>query len=261
MSAFSKEYEIYYFQINQQGEASPVTILDFLEDVAIAHSKAVGMGIDYLTSLRTCWVLNRWELEMESYPSLGEKIKVDTYAIDFQRFYGKRNFIIWDSQGKIIGKARSLWIYLNIDKRRPVRIPDHFASQYGVAELLEENKELLDQTFLGKDSFEDLPELTVTDSELLFHVRRSDIDTNGHVNNTRYVEWMLEGIGEDILKEYKLRKLEVVYKKETKYGTDIISQTQSIKGLEPEYLHRIQDQQGQDLAIGRTIWSKPEILA
>ncbi|SHN85376.1 acyl-[acyl-carrier-protein] thioesterase [Desulfitobacterium chlororespirans] len=246
MSGYSKEYEIFYFQVDQFGEASVITILDFLEDCAIAHSEAVGLGIESLLEQRTCWVLNRWRLEMERYPRLGEKVTIETLNIGFERFYGERVFTIRDSQGNIIGKAGSLWIYLNIDKRRPTRIPLQFADQYGVPESYE-----------GKEPFEDLPEITDIHTEIRFHVRRSDIDTNGHVNNTRYVEWMLEGISEESLKDYRLRRLEVIYKKETPYGTDILSQGQGAKDAGLEYLHRVLDQSGErELACGRTVWTK-----
>ncbi|WP_172637621.1 MULTISPECIES: acyl-[acyl-carrier-protein] thioesterase [Desulfitobacterium] len=246
MSGYCKEYEIFYFQVDQFGEASAVTILSFLEDCATAHSEAIGMGIEYLTSQRTCWVLNRWRLQMERYPRLGEKVSVETFPTSFLRFYGQRVFTIRDGQGHIIGSAGSLWIYLNIDKRRPTRIPLHFASQYGVSEGYEDH-----------ESFQDLPAITDIHSEISFHVRRSDIDTNGHVNNTRYVEWMLEGIAEDTIKDYRLHQLEVIYKKETQYGTDIISRCQRTESAEPEYLHLILDKSGSsELACGKTVWTK-----
>ena len=245
MSGYSKEYEIFYFQIDRFGEASLVTILGFLEDCATAHSEAIGLGIEYLTSQGTCWILNRWHLKMERFPHLGEKIVVETYPLAFQRFYGKRDFLIKDTQGTLIGKASSLWIYLNIDKRRPTRIPAHFASQYGVSDLQDTD-----------DSFEDFAELMESSSEISFHVRRSDIDTNGHVNNTRYAEWMLEGIPEDIMSDYRLQQFEIMYKKETKYGTDIISRCQKADNTEPEYLHRISDKgDGVELASGKTVWT------
>lgn len=246
MPGFIKEYEIFYFQIDQQGDASPITILGFLEDCATSHSEAVGIGIDYLISQRTCWVLNRWKLQMNRYPHLGEKITVETYPSNFERFYGRREFNIRDSQGSLLGQASSLWIYLNIDKRRPTRIPSNVASQYGLSEMLEEN-----------EPFRDLVEITDVHSEISFHVRRSDIDTNGHVNNTRYAEWMLEGIAEDIMGEYRLYQLEVIYKKETKYGVDVLSQCQKTESVEPKYLHRIVDRSsGTELACGSTVWVK-----
>lgn len=41
-----------------------------------------------------------------------------------------------------------------------------------------------------------------------FIVRRSDIDTNAHVNNTKYIEWVLETIPEEVYRTYRMVALE-----------------------------------------------------
>lgn len=244
MPGFQKEYEIYYFQINQKQEATPVSILQYLEDAAIAHSEAVGLGIEQLLAQRTGWILNHWLLKMEQYPRQGEKIRIETWASDFERFYGRRKFRISDSQGRYLGQADSLWVFLNLDRRRPIRIPEHFVTAYS---LIRSEKE---------EGFQELPNLTDVQAEMKFRVRQSDIDTNGHVNNTRYVDWMLEGIHEDFLQNHKITELEVIYKKETRYGVAIASETQRHDtSQEPQFLHRILDETGgQELALGRTRW-------
>lgn len=112
-----------------------------------------------------------------------------------------------------------------------MRIPEHFGKLYGLTEI-----RALDHPFL------DIPKMTNIHSETNFHVRRSDIDKNGHVNNARYVDWMLEGIQDDLAHNYQLTELEVVYKKETRYGTNVLSECQKINSTSPEYLHRILDE-------------------
>lgn len=243
---FQKEYEIYYFQINRKQEATPVSILQYLEDVAIAHSEAVGLGVEQLLAQKTGWVLNHWLLKMQQYPRQGEKISIETWASDFERFYGRRKFRLSDSQGRYLGEADSLWVFLNLEKRRPIRIPDHFVSAYG---LVQSGKE---------EDFQELSKLTDVQRSMQFKVRQSDIDTNGHVNNTRYVDWMLEGIQEDFLQHHKVAELEVIYKKETKYGAAVSSETQrSDAGQGPQFLHRILDgNEGRELALGRTRWQE-----
>jgi medium-chain acyl-[acyl-carrier-protein] hydrolase len=244
MPGFQKYYEIYYFQIDQNKEVTPISILQFLEDIATSHSEAVGLGIDYLKAEGSGWVLNRWLLKMSSYPKLGDKILVETWPSKFDRFYGTREFRIVAENGDILGRASSLWIFLNLDKKRPMRIPTHFEQAYGLVEQQQ-----------VKESFQDFPEWCQAESALRFHVRKSDIDTNGHVNNTRYVEWMLEGITEGVTRDYQLSELEVIYKKETMYGADIHSEIKAQKNLYPKYYHRILDENRvQELALGRTVW-------
>jgi medium-chain acyl-[acyl-carrier-protein] hydrolase len=246
MSGYQKEYEVHYYQIDRNQEATPVSILHFLEDIAISHSEAVGLGVSHLLVQRIGWVLNRWLLKMDKYPKLGDKVVIKTWPSKFERFYGTREFCIQDAQGNLCGKASSLWIYLNLDKKRPMRIPAHFGEIYGLTE----------QTVID-EPFKEIPDWVHAQSEIKFHVRKSDIDTNGHVNNARYLEWMLEGIHKDLSLEYQLSELEIIYKKETQYGSDILSECQSFNSEPLEYSHRIlDDQRNHELAVGRTTWRK-----
>ena len=47
---FSKEYEIHYYETNSFQEATPITLLNFLEDSAISNSASVGCRQSLWTS-------------------------------------------------------------------------------------------------------------------------------------------------------------------------------------------------------------------
>jgi len=149
---------------------------------------------------------------------------------------------------EIIGRATSLWIFYNIATKRPSRIRTEFAEVYG-----------LDPLRAIDDPFDPLQTIGAGagEGEQEFSVRRSDIDTNGHVNNANYLQWMLEVVPEDIFQNNQLASLEVQYKKETSYGLSIRSKCQ-IEGfdqLQPECRHVIfLEDSGQELAIAKTVW-------
>ena len=58
-----------------------------------------------------------------------------------------------------------------------------------------------------------------------FSVRMTDIDTNGHVNNNRYVEWALEALPEQLRREGQLTALRVQFRKETRYGGSVVARS------------------------------------
>ncbi|MEG6511257.1 acyl-ACP thioesterase domain-containing protein [Desulforamulus ruminis] len=55
----------------------PVSVLNYLEETAIAHSEAVGSGLNKLKSEGIAWVLNRWSVQTGRYPQWNEKIIVE----------------------------------------------------------------------------------------------------------------------------------------------------------------------------------------
>ncbi|AHF07154.1 acyl-[acyl-carrier-protein] thioesterase [Desulfitobacterium metallireducens] len=251
MKKFQKEFEVHYYEVDFYQELTPLALLNFLEETAIAHSEAVGYGVTRLKEKGYGWVLSQWQIEMDQYPHYGEKVKIQTWPSHFQRFYGDREFLVLNSQDKVIARASSLWIFLNLEKRRPTRIPQEVSDAYHI--------------FPDKALSFPFPELKMSQTRekkrSKFMIRRSDIDTNDHVNNAKYIEWVLETIPEEVYRTYRISSLEVVYKKESTYGQMIQSVTEEQQRVDQEahYVHQILERDGEEevaLALAQTRWSK-----
>jgi len=245
---FKMEFEVHYHEVNFEEQVTPLTLLYYLEDAAIAHSESVGNGLVQVKAEGVAWLLNRWHLQMERYPTHGEKVIIETWPSSFERFYGRREFLIRNMAEEIIGRATSLWIFYNIVTKRPSRIRSEFGEVYG-----------LDPWRAIDDPFDSPPSVGVEAGECQqkFSVRRSDIDTNGHVNNANYLQWMLEAVPEDIYQNHQLASLEIQYKKETTYGSSIYSKclVEDSDCLQPVCRHVILgEDSGQELAIAKTVW-------
>lgn len=244
---YQKEFEVHYYEVNQYQEATPISVLNYLEETAIAHSEAVRLGINRLKSEGIAWVLNRWSVQMERYPRWNEKIMVETWPSKFERFYATRQFYVKDLQGEILGRATSLWIFLSIEKKRPIRIAAEYMLPYGV-----DSQGVLEEPFSELSNVEN-PEVLRE-----FYVRRSDIDTNQHVNNTKYMEWVLETVPTEIYQTSILQSFEVMYKKEVGLGSIILATSQPIEELSKSaFSHTIREkEQGYNLALAQTNWVK-----
>lgn len=90
-----------------------------------------------------------------------------------------------------------------------------------------------------------------------FKVRYGDIDSNMHVNNVRYVEWAIESLPLEIVLNYELKELSVIFEKECRYGAEI-SASYEIKENEDEVLilHKIADNEGKELTVLTSSWKK-----
>ena len=247
MSKYIKEFQVHYYEINRFKEATPTTILNYLQETAITHSESLGYGLDKLKEDNLGWVLSRWHIEMDKFPFWGDKIIIETWTSGFNRFYATREFYLKDEKENIIGRATTLWVFLDIVRKRPKRVPVEIGEVYGC-----NPKRALDKEFTNLTSIEN------SDREIDFYVRQSDIDTNNHVNNIKYVEWILESIPVEVLENYRLYSLEVEYKKETRYGETVIAKSINVEGKDLlELNHSIVNKDTEnDLTLGKTIWVK-----
>ena len=59
-----------------------------------------------------------------------------------------------------------------------------------------------------------------------YHVRYFDIDMNGHVNNSKYLDWMYDVLGYEFLKTHEPLRMTLKYVKEVSSGGQITSSYQ-----------------------------------
>ncbi|MCH3965557.1 MAG: thioesterase [Clostridium sp.] len=241
-----KEFQVNYYEIDFKKRLLITSIMNYFDDVATEQSQNMGGGLDYMEQHRVAWVIYKWDIYVNRYPSFREKLKVRTYARSFLKFYGYRTFEIIDKNQDIVCRANSVWLLIDIDKRRVKRISSDMYSIYGLTK--EDNEPLVIDNVNLPDKF---------DFEKYFDVRYSDIDTNRHVNNVKYVDWAIETVPLDIVENYSIKNINISYKKEATYGGKIKSSTK-IEEQNGKYLglHKISDNDGNELCIVQTLWVK-----
>ncbi|MFX0549834.1 acyl-[acyl-carrier-protein] thioesterase [Hathewaya histolytica] len=243
-----KTFEVNFHEIDYKKRALFTSIMQYFEDVSMEQSEKLGIGLEYLKENNIAWILYKWDIKVNRYPSYGEKIVARTIPCGCRKFYAYRNFEIIDSSGEVIVLGHSIWFLVDINRGKPKRVTEELQSKYGLDGVKKEPF-TIEKINLQKEDF---------DYKKLFDVRYSDIDTNLHVNNVKYISWILETIPLDIILEYNLKRLTITYEKEVKYGDkinvygDIISREDDVIVFE----HKIDNSEGNRVTIGKTYWSK-----
>ncbi len=207
---FTWKYYAHYFDVDAHRRVTPFALLRYFEDIAIQQSEDVGVGIDYYNEEQVAWLLSRWDVRISALPRHREEISVLTQPMQMRGFLANRRFSIHGADGTIMVEADSQWIFLDAARKRPRRITEELYSRYGVHGESD-----------GVPSPRSPRPVEQVDKQREFSVRMSDIDTNGHVNNIRYVEWAFETLPPEMVRASELRRLLVQYKKEVRYGVDV----------------------------------------
>ncbi len=245
MIKYNEKIKIPYYDTDRKHKLSPVTLLKYLGEISVIHNSLLG-DINEMESLNFGWMLNRWRVKIDKYPEGGETIRVESWISGFEKFYANREFIIYDEENLQIGKATAVWIFIDMNRMRPIRITD---KHYNL------NKTLDHKVF---NEFKRFPLNMEADNNKDFDIRRSDIDSNNHVNNTKYLEWIIESIPEDVYQRSTLSEFEIQYKKEIKYPDKIVVGSKAIENNrdKKEYIHHIvEGSAGQQNAAGLTKWT------
>lgn len=241
-----KEYEVHYYETNYRLECKISSIINYFCDIGTNQSELLGVGIDYLTERGLAWVFYKYDIKVNRYPKYGEKIKVVTRAKSFKKFYASREYSIYDKNNEKIVEGEGIFLLIDIDRRRALRIPEEQYKVYGV-----------DIDTCSDIKLTKIEKLKEKDNKSTFKVRYGDIDSNMHVNNVRYVEWAIESIPLDIVLNYQLKELTVIFQKECRYGTEI-SALYEIRDSKDSLiiLHSIEDSEGRELSALISKWEK-----
>lgn len=192
-----------YSEIDHRGTMTLPALINYFQDCSTFHSESIGLGMERLKLKKKAWVLSYWQIIIDRYPKLYEKITTGTFATEFKGLFGNRNFYMKDEEGGRIACANSIWVFMDLEKGRPCRPAEEDIAPYGVNEPLDMPYE--DRKISVPEVFEDREP---------FPVRKYHIDTNEHVNNCQYVQMALEMLSGDI----SVRQVRVDYKKSAVLG-------------------------------------------
>lgn len=196
---YTFDSRIRYSETDSEGRLSMETLLDYFQDCSTFHSEDVGVGIDYLTEHGLVWVLSSWQIVVERFPVLCEKVKIGTFPYDFKGCFGYRNFCMLEEDGSYLAKANTLWTLLDTEKMRPAKPTAEMQQAY-------ELEEKLDMEYAPRKIA--VPEGGIKKEPI--EVRVQHLDTNHHVNNGQYVRMAMEFLPEGFF----IHQMRAEYKKQ-----------------------------------------------
>ena len=176
------------------------------------QSIELGMSDMYiLENYNLVWIITDYNMKTERLPVFDEKITIETYAKSHNRLFCYRAFNIKDEAGNTIIEMVATFVLMDRDTRKvhPVmsEITDAFDSEFS-------------KTMLRGPRFKELE----GGVEQEYRVRFYDLDMNGHVNNSKYLDWVFEVMGADFLTQHVPKKVHLKYVKEVLAGGLITSQ-------------------------------------
>ena len=238
-------FRVRSYETDPLGRLQVPILCKLLQEAATAHAAILGVAVDTLIENGVAWVLSRLHLEMQRWPTSDEYIVIETWPEAANRLFTERRFNVVDAADNSIGTASTLWLILDLERRRPVRLPAHVVERLGELGLGSEPRR-----------FGDLVTPDPVDRELAFTVRRSDLDLAEHVNNTSYVEWAIEAVPDEVWSTCELAELEIQFVSECHQGQTVLSRSRQVdRGDDIEVRHQLmRHEDGAEVARALTIW-------
>jgi medium-chain acyl-[acyl-carrier-protein] hydrolase len=194
-----QEFLVLSNEASIHNKASIYSISNYLQEAARAHAENLGLGMDLLRTKKQFWVLTRMHFEIDTYPKPGDKMLVETWPKGNERLFALRDFRFY-LKGQEIGRATSTWALLQLPARRP-------AGLHEMSEVMHARAHI--HAIPSVPSKLESPQgETITTTH---RVTYSELDQNGHVNNTRYINWMLDSLPYAFHQKHMVRNFQLNY--------------------------------------------------
>jgi len=201
------------------------------------------------------------QVRVDRYPTWGDVVEVDTWASASGKNGMRRDWLLRDAKtGQTMTRASSVWVMMNKLTRRLSKIPEEVRGE-------------IEPYFLNSDPVvaEDGRKLPKLDDKTADNIHKdltprwSDLDVNLHVNNVKYIGWILESVPQAILESHELASMTLEYRREC--GKDSVLQSlTAVSGAaignlgnagEVECQHLLRLESGAEILRARTEW-KPK---
>ncbi|KAM1155346.1 hypothetical protein ACFX13_026847 [Malus domestica] len=261
---FRQNFSIRSYEIGADRTASIETLMNHLQETALNHVKTAGLLGDgfgstpEMTVRNLIWVVTKMQVVVDRYPTWGDVVQVDTWVSASGKNGMRRDWIIQDLKtGQILTRASSVWVMMNKVTRRLSKMPDAVRGEI--------ESFFMNSPPVVEEDGRKLPKLDDKTADVVLSgltPRWSDLDVNQHVNNVKYIGWILEGAPLPILESHELSSLTLEYRREC--GRDSVLQSlTAVSGadignlgsngtVECQHMLRLED--GAEIVRGRTEW-------
>lgn len=165
--------------VDRYGRMKPSAILYLAQEMGGRHSALMSLDYDSLARRNLFWAVTRHRVQVTRLPALGEKVRVETWPLPTTRAAFPRSVVAYDAQGNELFRCITLWVLMDLNTRKMI-VPGK--SGIMVVGTIRGNELPAPAGLIPKP----------LGTQSLRTVAFTDLDRNGHMNNTRCMDWIAD---------------------------------------------------------------------
>ncbi|MDR0897605.1 MAG: hypothetical protein LBN04_07085 [Oscillospiraceae bacterium] len=209
LSELSRPWTIRISDCDAEGRLRPSALLVEMQELGEAHSSLLGLARQQLIAHDICWVLYRQQVRLRAPLTFGETLTALTFPSPVEGPLFPRHFVFARPDGTPAIEAVTAWVLMNVRTRRPLR-------PSALPVPMPENRERIAAL--------KTPGMLATEGAkpaLRRAVRYSDVDVNRHMNNTRYIDWVLDALPYEAVTARGISGFQINYISEARPGEEL----------------------------------------
>lgn len=214
--SYDQRFKILSYHVDNEFYLKIPVLFSFMQEVALTHVTRLDFGWQFLGSRNLFWALSKFRVKIFRLPRWNEEILIRTWGKAHAAYTQPRDFQMFDAAGNLVMCATSVWIILDRTNFALQKLDD-----------FEDKMFLLPEVDAMAEKAKKVRPLTLREAEQFKAVVYSDLDMNQHVNNTRYLQWLLDAPEFERRSVGQLAEVSVNYVAQARLGDAYAIQTES----------------------------------
>lgn len=205
---YTQEFTLNDLHVDCFGRLKPAVMLWLIQEVSGIHASQLGASWEALAEKNLFWAVIRHKVEVFRPAYTGQTITLRTWPMPTTRVAYPRATEARDAQGNLLFRSHAIWVLMDRTSRAMV-----LPGKSGVT---------VPGTVQGCEA---PPPGSIPGRTPKNYVNRTVgynvLDRNGHMNNTRWLDWTDDLLSADFHREKMLRLLDICYLAEAKEGQQV----------------------------------------
>jgi medium-chain acyl-[acyl-carrier-protein] hydrolase len=234
---YQVKHQVVYYEADTTGYLSLPMIFNLAILASTNQAVELGIGPDQNHAQGLGWVVLQYDTTIHRRPKLGETVTIETEPLLYNPFFATRRYTFLEEDGTVLIDIRALFTMIDMEKRRMARIPHEQMEAYQAQRVKQIERMPTPQA------------IEEVDEQATYRVRYLDIDSNQHVNNSRYFDWLQDVLPRGFVQAHDMTRINIKFENEVRYGQTVVSQVTRVDG---RTLHRIMN--NDTIAAEAEVW-------
>ncbi|GMH15945.1 hypothetical protein Nepgr_017786 [Nepenthes gracilis] len=254
---FRQNFFIRSYEIDCNQKASFEALMNYSQEANLNHLKNSGLMVSgfgvtsEMNKRNLIWVFSKMQAAVDCYPSWGDNVQADTWFSSMKNCL-RCDFLLSNGKtGKTLMRASSFGVMINKHTRKLSKFID--TARVEMEPILRICDPIID---------EHLRKLQKLEEDKANYIRKgltpqwSDLDVNQHVNNVKFISWILEGTPASVRETHELSEIAVEYRKECQIDSKVESLSAISDDGSGRYKldHLLRLESGTEISRARTTW-------
>jgi acyl-CoA thioester hydrolase len=134
---YERRFTVPSTAVDGNGHVNNVTYVQWMQDIAVAHYDFMG-GTALTQALGATWVVREHKIVYQSPAFAGDEICVQTWVVNLRRVRSLRRYqFARQSDGQLLVRGETDWVFVDTETGRPRRIPEEIASLFQLTDQTE----------------------------------------------------------------------------------------------------------------------------